>query len=63
MAIMYVGACKHTGDIAMCRLQESWSQLPAVLAWFSSAVLQLQHTAKLSFPPCLAKELRADVHK
>lgn len=42
---------------------ESWSQLPAVLLWFSSTVLQLQPAAKLSFPPCLPKELRADVHK
>lgn len=42
---------------------ESWSQLPAVLVWFGSTVLQLQPAAKLSFPPCLSKELRADVHK
>lgn len=42
---------------------ESWSQLPAVLTWLSSTVLQLQPAAKLSFPPCLPKELRADVHK
>jgi hypothetical protein len=42
---------------------EAWSQLPAVLAWFGSSVLQLQPAAKLSFPPCLPKELRADVHK
>jgi hypothetical protein len=45
-----------------CSLQESWSQLPAVLSWFSTTVLQLHPSAKLSFPACLPKDLRADVH-
>jgi hypothetical protein len=46
-----------------CAPQESWSHLTAVLSWFSSTVLQADSGAKLSFPPCLPKDLRADVHK
>lgn len=44
-------------------LQEAWSQLPLVLSWFSTTVLQQQPKAKLSFPACLSKDMRADVHK